>query len=295
MLKDRFVQFLEFEKRYSPHTLVAYRQDLEQFSLFLSQIYNLENIELADHQMVRSWFISQIETGTDPRTITRKMSSLKSFFRFAQANGFDGTNPMLKVSAPKVAKRLPEFVEQEKMERLVTFSEFTDKHLSLRNQTILLVFYSTGIRLSELINIRLKDVDLIKGSIRVLGKRNKERIVPIGEMVTGQLEKYILERSEIGRRGSKSHELFVNSKGDKLYPRLVYRIVHSWLSLASTRKKLSPHVLRHTFATHMLDNGADLNAIKDILGHTSLAATQVYTHNSITKLKSVYKQAHPRA
>jgi len=295
MLKDRFVQFLEFEKRCSLHTLVAYRQDLEQFRLFLSQIYNLENIELADHQMVRSWFISLIEAGTTTRTITRKMSSLKSFFRFAKANGFAGTNPMLKVSAPKIAKRLPEFVEQEKMARLITFSDLSDKHIILRDQTILLVFYSTGIRLSELINIRIEDVDLIKGAIRVIGKRNKERIVPIGDKVTGQLEKYLLERREIVQAENKSPLLFVSPKGYKLYPRLVYRIVHSWLSQVSTREKLSPHVLRHTFATHMLDNGADLNAIKDILGHSSLAATQVYTHNTITKLKSVYKQAHPRA
>lgn len=295
MLKDRFVQFLEFEKRCSPHTLVAYSQDLEQFSLFLSQTYNLDSIEMADHQMVRSWFISLIETGTTPRTITRKMSSLKSFFRFAQANGFTGTNPMLKVSAPKVAKRLPEFVEQDKMERLVTFSEISDKHITLRDKTILLVFYSTGIRLSELINIRIEDVDIVKGAIRVLGKRNKERIVPIGSEVIDQIERYLHERSRIVQDNNKNPLLFTNNRGTKLYPKLVYRIVHTWLSQVSTRKKLSPHVLRHTFATHMLDNGADLNAIKDILGHTSLAATQVYTHNTITKLKSVYKQAHPRA
>jgi integrase/recombinase XerC len=295
MLKDRFVQFLEFEKRCSPHTLVAYRQDLEQFNLFLTQTYNIENIELTDHQMVRSWFISLIETGSTPRTITRKMSSLKSFFRYAKANGFSGTNPMLKVTAPKVAKRLPEFVEQEKMDRLVTFSDLTDKHISLRDQTIILVFYSTGIRLSELINIRFGDVDLIRGAIRVLGKRNKERIVPIGDKVTGQLERYMLERSEIVQVENNSPLLFVSPKGDKLYPKLVYRIVHSLLSQVSTREKLSPHVLRHTFATLMLDNGAEINSIKDILGHTSLAATQVYTHNTITKLKSVYKQAHPRA
>jgi integrase/recombinase XerC len=295
MLKDKFVQFLEFEKRCSPHTLVAYSQDLEQFSLFLSQIYSLENIEMADHQMVRSWFISLIESGSSPRTITRKMSSLKSFYRFAKTNGFAGTNPMIKVSAPKVAKRLPEFIEQEKMERLVTFWGLSDKLITLRDQTILLVFYSTGIRLSELINIRLEDVDLIKGAIRVIGKRNKERIVPVGNKVTVQLERYMAGRKEILESLNKSPLLFVNNKGEKLYPRLVYRIVHSWLSQVSTREKLSPHVLRHTFATHMLDNGADLNAIKDILGHSSLAATQVYTHNTITKLKSVYKQAHPRA
>jgi integrase/recombinase XerC len=295
MLKDNFVQFLEFEKRCSPHTLVAYSQDLEQFTLFLSQVYNIESIEQADHQMVRSWFISLIESGTTSRTITRKMSSLKSFFRFALANGFAGTNPMLKVSAPKTAKRLPEFIEQEKMEKLVTFPVLSDKPMSLRDQTILLVFYSTGIRLSELINISINDVDLVKGAIKVTGKRNKERIVPIGDRVTGQLQRYMAERTEMEQVGNKSSLLFVNNKGDKLYPRLVYRIVHGWLSQVSTREKLSPHVLRHTFATHMLDNGADLNAIKDILGHSSLAATQVYTHNTITKLKSVYKQAHPRA
>ena len=295
MLKDKFVQFLEFEKRSSPHTLVAYRQDLEQFALFLTQIYNLESIEQADHQMLRSWFISLIEKGTSPRTITRKMSSLKAFFRFALANGFEGVNPMLKVSAPKVAKRLPEFIEQEKMEKLVTFSDLSDKQITLRDQTILLVFYSTGIRLSELINIRLEDVDLIKGVIRVLGKRNKERIVPIGDIVKVQMERYLAERIEISGSDNKNQMLFVTRKGDKLYSRLVYRIVHNCLSRVSTREKLSPHVLRHTFATHMLDNGADLNAIKDILGHSNLAATQVYTHNTITKLKSVYKQAHPRA
>ena len=295
MLKDNFVQFLEFEKRCSPHTLVAYSQDLEQFTLFLSQVYNIESIEQADHQMVRSWFISLIESGTTSRTITRKMSSLKSFFRFALANGFSGTNPMLKVSAPKTAKRLPEFIEQEKMEKLVTFPVLSDKPMSLRDQTILLVFYSTGIRLSELINISINDVDMVKGAIKVTGKRNKERIVPIGDMVTGQLQRYMAERTEMEQVGNKSSLLFVSNRGDKLYPRLVYRIVHSWLSQVSTREKLSPHVLRHTFATHMLDNGADLNAIKDILGHSSLAATQVYTHNTITKLKSVYKQAHPRA
>jgi len=295
MLKDRFAQFLEFEKRSSPHTLVAYRQDLEQFALFLSKTYNLEKIELAGHQMIRSWFISLIEEGLTPRTITRKMSSLKSFYNFARANGFTGINPMLKVSTPKVAKRLPEFVEQEKMELLVTFSDLKDKHITLRDQTILLVFYSTGIRLSELINIRIEDVDLVRGALRVLGKRNKERIVPIGDKVIQQLEKYMKERAEIVLAENKIPLLFVSPKGDKLYPRLIYRIVHSWLALVCTREKLSPHVLRHTFATHMLDNGADLNAIKDILGHSSLAATQVYTHNTITKLKTVYKQAHPRA
>jgi integrase/recombinase XerC len=295
MLKDRFVQFLEFEKRSSPHTLVAYRQDLEQFVVFLSQTYNLSNIELADHQMVRSWFVSLIEDGMTPRTITRKMSSLRSFYRFAKANGFTGNNPMLKVSAPKIAKRLPEFVEQEKMELLVTFSDMKDKHITLRDQVILLIFYSTGIRLSELINLKIEDIDLIKGTLKVLGKRDKERIVPIGDKVIEQLKRYISERPEIVLSENKSSLLFVSSHGYKLYPRLVYRIVHNWLTKVSTREKLSPHILRHTFATHMLDNGADLNAIKDILGHSSLAATQVYTHNSITKLKSVYKQAHPRA
>ena len=295
MLKDRFVTFIEVEKRYSPHTLLAYWQDLEQFSSFASQNYAISNIELADHQMVRSWFVSLIEAGTTPRTITRKMSTLKSFFRFAKANGFAGSNPMLKVSAPKMSKRLPIYIKEEKMDKLIAFPQCDDNLIKLRNETIFLVFYATGIRLSELIGIKIEDVDIISGSIRVTGKRNKERIVPIGSLVIEHIDKYMKMLSISGVPGNKNSPLFVTDKEKQLYPKLVYRIVHTWLALVSTNEKLSPHVLRHTFATHMLNNGADLNTIKEILGHSSLAATQVYTHNSIRKLKSVYKQAHPRA
>lgn len=295
MLKDRFITFIEVEKRYSPHTLLAYRQDLEQFLAFASQNYAIFNIELADHQVVRSWFVSLIEAGTTPRTITRKMSTLRSFFRFAKANGFSGSNPMLKVTAPKMSKRLPIYIEEEKMDKLLTLPQSDNNLTVLRNEAMLLVFYATGIRLSELIGIKLEDVDLISGSIKVTGKRNKERIVPIGNLVIEHINRYMKLLSKSGSPGNKNSVLFVTEEGKQLYPKLVYRIVHAWLAQVSTNEKLSPHVLRHTFATHMLNNGADLNTIKEILGHSSLAATQVYTHNSIIKLKSVYKQAHPRA
>jgi integrase/recombinase XerC len=295
LLKDRFITFIEVEKRYSPHTLLAYRQDLDQFSSFASLNYSINSIELADHQVIRSWFVSLIEGGVTPRTITRKMSTLKSFFRFAKVNGFSGPNPMLKVTAPKVAKRLPVYIEEEKMGKLITFPQSGDKLMALRNEAIFLVFYATGIRLSELIGIRYIDIDLVSGSIRVTGKRSKERIVPIGVLVIETIKRYIELLSKSTIPANKSSYLFVTDQGKQLYPKLVYRCVHAWLALVSTNEKLSPHVLRHTFATHMLNNGADLNTIKEILGHSSLAATQVYTHNSITKLKSVYKQAHPRA
>jgi len=295
LLKDRFITFIEVEKRYSPHTLLAYTQDLEQFSTFASENYAIAQIELADHQVIRSWFVSLIEAGTTPRTIIRKMSTLKSFFRFAKVNGFSAPNPMLKVTAPKMSKRLPIYIEEEKMDRLITFSQSEDKLTERRNEAILLIFYATGIRLSELIGIRHEDVDLVIGSIRVTGKRNKERIVPIGALVIESVNSYMKLLSKSGVPENKNALLFVTIEGKQLYPKLVYRIVHAWLAQASTNEKLSPHVLRHTFATHMLNNGADLNTIKEILGHSSLAATQVYTHNSITKLKSVYKQAHPRA
>ena len=294
-MKDRFITFIEVEKRYSPHTLLAYRQDLEQFSVYASREHGITDIELVDHQTVRSWFVSLIETGATPRTITRKMSTLRSFFRFAKVNGFSGPNPMLKVTAPKMSKRLPVYIEEEKMDRLITFAPLGDKPTELRNEIILLVLYATGIRLSELIGIRHEDVDLISGSIRVTGKRNKERVVPLGALVIEHLSRYMKQSPDSGLSGNKKAWLFVSDSGKQLYPKLVYRIIHALLSRVSTKEKLSPHVLRHTFATHMLNNGADLNAIKEILGHSSLAATQVYTHNSISKLKSVYKQAHPRA
>lgn len=294
-MKDRFITFIEVEKRYSPHTLLAYRQDLEQFSVYAFHEHGVSDIELVDHHTVRSWFVSLIETGTTPRTITRKMSTLRSFFRFARLNGFSGPDPMLKVTIPKMSKRLPVYIAEEKMDKLITFPGSGDKPNELRNEVILLVFYATGIRLSELIGIRYEDVDMVGGSIRVTGKRNKERVVPVGPLVIEHLDRYMKQLPDSGLSGNKNAWLFVSGKGKQLYPKLVYRIIHALLSRVSTKEKLSPHVLRHTFATHMLNNGADLNAIKEILGHSSLAATQVYTHNSISKLKTVYKQAHPRA
>lgn len=300
MLKDKYIDYLRFEKRYSAHTILAYHTDLDDFTKFLSLQYSITDPLQADHNLIRSWLINLIDRKISPRSVNRKLSTLKSFYRYCQKQDLIQNSPMLKVVAPRTSKQLPVFLTRDNLDDLLEKVEFTPDYEGLRDKMILTLFYATGIRRTELVQILTTDLDIEKGTLKVLGKRNKERIVPFGEDVINMLKEYLEKRDEFLTENMHSvqnnnYSLFVTSKGLPVYPRLVHTIVHKYLSLIASNSKLSPHVLRHTFATHMLDDGADLNAIKEILGHSSLAATQVYTHNTIEKLKTIYKQAHPRA
>jgi len=300
MLKDKYIDYLRFEKRYSAHTVLAYHSDLDDFTKFLSLQYSITDLLQADHTLIRSWLISLIDRKISARSVNRKLSTLKSFYRFCQKQGLCEVNPMFKVVAPRVSRHLPVFLTRDNLDTLLYSIEFDPGYEGCRDKMILTLFYATGIRRAELVQITLPDLDLDTGTLKILGKRKKERIIPLGEKVICQLKEYLIIRyeflSEIKPiKQINTLTLFVTSKGLAVYPRLIHNIVHKYLSLIASNSKLSPHVLRHTFATHMLDDGADLNAIKEILGHSSLAATQVYTHNTIEKLKSIYKQAHPRA
>ena len=295
MTTARFLDYIAYEKRYSQHTLNAYRSDLDQFSAYLSEQYQITEISKADYQMIRSWIVSLMESGDTARTVNRKITTLKTFFRFMMKEGVVAENPMTRVVAPKTSKRLPSFVEQESMDTLFNSISFEEGYPGARDRMIMELFYATGMRLSELIGLKDEDVDLVKNTLKVTGKRNKQRLIPFTKQTAGILSEYMgMKRKEFSGDTTERY-LFLTNKGEKLYPRLVYRIVRHYLDQVSTISKRSPHVIRHTFATHMLNNGADLNAIKEILGHANLAATQVYTHNTIEKLKSIYKQAHPRA
>jgi len=300
MLKDKYIDYLTFEKRYSTHTKLAYRADLDEYSGFLQSQYNIIDLLQSDHTLIRSWLISLLELKNSNRSVNRKISTLKSFYRFCEKMGLLETNPMIKVVAPQISKQLPVFLTHNNIDTLFQSVDFGSGLKGSRDKLILTLFYATGIRREELVNIKTNDIDLLTGTIKVLGKRNKERIIPIGPKVIAEINNYLLIRSNStiiveDANLNNNTTLFVTTRGLPVNPKLVYSIVHKYLALISSSSKLSPHVLRHTFATHMLDDGADINAIKELLGHSSLAATQVYTHNTIEKLKTIYKQAHPRA
>lgn len=293
MAINQFIIYLKKEKRYSEHTLNAYSTDLNQFNLYLLAVFTVEDISLADFSMCRSWLVSLVEYNVSARTIGRKISSLKSFFNFLLQNNKISVNPTSMLTTPKVKKSLPVFVNEKDMGSLLDDIQFENNFQGRRDRLVLELFYSTGIRLNELINIKLNDFSNQYSFLKVLGKRNKERIVPIHE----ELKSNILQYLELRRQEEiiDSNYLLLTNSFKKLYSKFVYRKVNYYLGQTTSLTKRSPHVLRHTFATHMLNNGADLNAIKEILGHANLSATQVYTHNSIEKLKKVYNQAHPRA
>jgi integrase/recombinase XerC len=295
MTTARFLDYIAYEKRFSQNTINAYRSDLDQFIHFLISHYQSDDISIADHQVIRSWIVSLMEDGISPRSINRKITTLKSFYKFLIKEGFVKENPMSRVVAPKTSHRLPSFVEQESMDTLFNKVNFGEGYPAARDRMIIELFYATGMRLSELINLREDDVDFVKNVLKVTGKRNKQRLIPFSMNLATLINDYIGMKRKAFSSGTREAWLFLTSKGEKLYPRMVSRIVHQYLDQVTTISKRSPHVIRHTFATHMLNNGADLNAIKEILGHANLAATQVYTHNTIEKLKSIYKQAHPRA
>lgn len=287
---DEFLVYLEKEKRYSQHTLTAYRNDLNQLYLFLQDNYESE-LAAAESQMVRSWLVQLVEQGISNKSVNRKISSAKSFYNYMVREGKMTALPTNKLVAPKVQKPLPAFIKSAEMEDLLGMFQFDNDFTGKRDALIIEVLYSCGLRLSELIGIKEGDIDLSRHTIKVLGKRNKERIVPLHQKVMDRIQDYLKLKREL----FTAAELLLTDKGKKLYPKFVYRKVNYYLSQVTTSKKKSPHVLRHTFATHMLNNGADLNTIKEILGHANLSATEVYTHNSIEKLKNVYNQAHPRA
>lgn len=289
-----FVQYLTFEKHFSPHTISAYRTDLEAFSKFISGQYEIDHPRLINHQMIRSWLVQLMNEKVTARSINRKLSSLKSFYRFLMKERIVSVTPLAKVQPPKVSKRLPVFVEEQNMARLFDQEDvhFGDDYEGRRDKLLLMLFYSTGIRLSELIGLKETDVDFIRDTIKVLGKRNKERIIP----VTAELKQELISFKHLRTvEGVHCEYLFTTQSGEKMYPKLVYNVVKKYLTQVTSIEKRSPHVLRHTFATHLLNKGADLNAIKELLGHANLAATQVYTHNSIERLKNIYKNKHPRA
>lgn len=287
-----FLQYIQFIKHYSPLTVESYRRDLEQFFRYCS--FADDDETRIDHHLVRGWIVSLMESGHSARTTIRKISSLKTYFKYLLKQGVITSNPVAKVLTPKSVRKLPVFVSEKQMNSLMEDVTFGNDYSGLRNRMIIETFYCTGVRRAELIGMKVTDVDPSQQLIRVTGKRNKERIIPLSLSFIEVLNQYLGER-ETAFPGHVEDWLFLTCTGKKLYPRLVHRIVTQFLSLVTTADKKSPHVLRHTFATHLLNQGADLNAIKELLGHANLSATEVYTHNTFEKLKSVYKQAHPRA
>ncbi|MBT2556282.1 tyrosine-type recombinase/integrase [Hymenobacter sp. ISL-91] len=294
---ELFFDYLRFEKRYSPHTVVSYQTDLRQFSEFLAATYELHNPAQADHTLIRSWVVQLMQQQLDARTVNRKIACLRSYYSYLLRTGAVVKNPMLRITSPKTAKKLPDFVPEESLNNLLNSFEFPDTFAGARDQLILELLYGTGMRLSELLGIRLADLSLAGSTVRVTGKGNKQRIVPLNPGLVRVLEQYIArQRREFDSSGNATGPLLVTDKGEPLYEKLVYRTVKHYLSQITTASgQQHPHVLRHSFATHLLGKGADLNAIKELLGHANLAATQVYTHLSIDRLKSVFEKAHPKA
>lgn len=291
-----FVDHLRYEKRSSAHTIRAYETDLRQFAEYMETALDVKELGKITMQDIRTWILTLLEDeNLSPRSANRKLSALRDFFRFEIKAGRLSHDPMAGIRGPKFHGKLPEYVEIKDMERLFVPEQFEDSFEGWRDRTILELFYATGMRLSELLNIRKQDLNFSENSVKVLGKRNKERIIPFGNQMHDLLTKYLEYYAENISPENENFYIFVAANGQKLYPKAVYRIVRKHLDMVTTIDKRSPHVIRHTFATHMLNRGADLNAIKEILGHSSLAATQVYTHNSMEQLKSIYKQAHPRA
>lgn len=286
-----FFDYLTYEKKYSVHTITSYKNDIAQFIAFINPQQESIPVSEINYQQIRSWVASLIKDKISAKSVNRKLSTLKSFFKYLQRQQIIDANPMAKISGPKTPKRLPVFVDEHQMENLFSAVTFEDGFNGLRDRLVLDLFYQTGIRRSELTHLKEVDLDLFNSTIKVLGKRNKERIIPISLQLKRNLESYLQVKEELNLSNPM---LLVSEKGHTLTEQKVYSVVKKYLSLITTIQKKSPHVLRHTFATHLLNNGADINAVKDLLGHANLSATQVYTHNTIDKLKKSYKQAHPR-
>lgn len=292
-LIQAFIDYLRFEKRFSSHTVKAYTDDLAQFFEYTLRQYEMTDPESVSTSIIRSWMASLAEQEMNPRSINRKLSCLRSFFTYGRRTGRLKVNPASSIQVLKTSKRLPSYVEEGQMSDLLQHVEFPDGFSGKTERLIIDILYQTGIRVSELVNIREHHFDQTLKSLKVLGKGNKERIIPVGAELSASVSGYVQEK-EKNTESSREGYLLENEKGKKLYSRQVYNIVKKYLSLVTTAEKKSPHVLRHSFATHLTNRGADLNAVKELLGHSSLAATQVYTHNSIEKLRDIHKKAHPK-
>ncbi len=293
MFIERFFNFIRYEKRYSEHTLTAYSHEVRRYIDYLTQ----NHIEVGNltHREARSYLATLLEEGQSPISINRTLSALRTYYKFLMREGILSQNPFALVKALKTPKKLPVVVDKDKLSLLLDMDGvFPDTFEGVRDKTVVELLFGTGIRLSELLQIHDNHIDFYNHNILVFGKRNKERLVPLNQTLMKQLQQYIDEKKAMHFDNNSGH-LIVTKEGKQAYPKLIYDIVTHYLSAISSQQKKSPHVLRHTFATALLDNGADLNAIKELLGHAGLAATQVYTHNSVERLKSVYKQAHPKA
>ncbi len=289
---ETFLKYLSFEKRYSQHTVEAYRKDLQQFSDFLISNFEIDDLALVKHIHIRGWIVDLTERNIAAKSVNRKIATLKSFYKFLLGREFIDSNPTSQIKPLKTEKDLPSFVKESEIVNLLDHIEFGEDFFGYRDRLILELLYATGIRLAEIQGLKESDVNFYEKTIRVLGKRNKERIIPIGNSLIEVINKYLALKKDMGMGEER---LLVTDVGKPTYSMFIYRKVKKYLGAVTTLSKKSPHVMRHTFATHLLNKGADLNAVKDLLGHTSLAATQVYTHNSIEKLKEAFEQAHPKA
>lgn len=295
-----FIEYLQHEKKYSPHTLLAYRRDLDSFLVFVSEEFGYDTtakkepaLKEVNYSVIRSWIVSLVDNGVSNRSINRKISSLKSYYRFLLKTKQIDVNPLAKHKALKTGKKLQVPFSEKEIEEVIELLREEKGFVGLRNRLIVELFYATGMRRTELVHLKTEDVSLAKSTLKVLGKRNKERMIPLLPSVRETLEEYLVERESLPEV-IDSPFLLLSKKGVKLYETLVYRVINSYFGKTSEKVKKSPHILRHSFATHLLNEGADLNAVKELLGHASLASTQVYTHTSMAQLKQVYKNSHPR-
>jgi len=289
-----FISYLALEKHYSPHTIKAYNNDIVEFGSYCAQNFDISNIEKVDYGIIRSWIVQLVEAGMSNRSVNRKVASLKAYFKFLLKTESISASPLARHKALKTSKKIEIPFSEAEMERIFKEVPFENDFEGTRDKLIIELLYTTGIRRSELINLKLTDINLLESSIKVLGKRNKERIIPLLHSITELFQSYFQLRAELNIPKEEVF-VFLSKNGHKIYETLVYRIINRYFSMVSSKLKRSPHILRHTFATHLLNKGADMNAVKELLGHSSLASTQVYTHNSIAELKKVHSTAHPRS
>lgn len=294
MSLEAFIAYLSLEKNYSPHTVAAYQKDIKEFTAFASKEYHLGDIDKVEYPIIRSWIVNLVGNGVSNRTVNRKIASLKAYYKFSQKTGVVLLNPLSKHKALKTKKKLEVPFSELEMDKILKQIPFDNDFEGVRDKLLIELLYSTGIRRAELINLKLNDFNGDKTTVKVLGKRNKERVLPLVPSIVPLLTSYLVQRFSLDDIVDKD-VLFLTKSGHKIYETLVYRVINKYLSMVSPKVKKSPHILRHTFATHLLNNGADLNAVKELLGHSSLASTQIYTHNSIAELKKVYTKAHPRS